>query len=68
MSIEWSSPVTINGNVAWALQTLLQRLSAFEVTEDNLKELETLNAVDNLIKPNDLRPLIGFRWGWGSRF
>ncbi len=70
MACTWTSPVTIPGIVAMAMQTLLQKVDSFELTQDNLESVEALNRKFALIKDADtseiadLAPLIGFRWQW----
>lgn len=73
MAVTWSSPIPLPGLVAQAMQILLGKVGAFELTAGNLPEVEALNSEYALIKDIDtgevasLEPLIGFQWCWASR-
>jgi len=73
MAVNWNSPVEIPALVAMSLQTLLSKVDAFELTPENLAEVEALNAECNLILDAEtwlvapLGPLVGFQWSWGAR-
>ena len=73
MACNWTSPVEIPGMVAMALQTLLSKVDAFELTAENLAAVEAENAKFNLIRDAEtlqvapLAPLVGFQWSWAAR-
>jgi hypothetical protein len=73
MACNWTSPVEIPGGVAMALQTLLAKVDAFQLTAENLPAVDALNAEFKLVLDADTRqvaplePLVGFEWSWASR-